>query len=166
MQHTLLPGLHSQIDELPKQLVSLPDEGLQAQRIVPVARLVQLDHTAEQIRFAVDHVEQLRAVLSLDQNPHVVPRQTQDLLHRRDRADLIEVGFFRVVGLQIALGHEENRLVRAHRLFDGADGFCPPDVKMRHAARKDHQPAQRQQRQAGHRLIITHKYIVSFPMES
>ncbi len=63
-----------------------------------------------------------------------------------DGADLIEVGLFRVVGFQIALGNEEDHLVAAHGFFHGARGLAPADVKMRHAAGKHHDPAQRQDR--------------------
>ena len=94
----------------------------------------------------MDHVGQLGTVFALDQDAHIVARQPQDLADIGDGADLVEIGLFRLVALHVALGNEEDHLVTAHGFFHGARGLAPADVKMRHAAGKHHDPAQRQDR--------------------
>ena len=157
LQQVFLPGFDGQIDKLLKQLVRLPHERLRARHGGVIARLVQLHRAGEEIRLGVDHVGQLRAVFALDENAHIIARQAQDLPHIGHGADGIQVGLLRLVALHVALGDKEDHLIGPHGLLNGAGRPAPSDVEMRHAAGEHHDPAQRQDRQAGKGFIVAHK---------
>jgi len=79
----------------------------------------------------------LRAPATLDQNLHGAIRQLEQLQHRGDGADRVEVLGLGVVLRGILLRDEEDLLVLSHHRFQRADGLLPPDEE-RHDHVREH----------------------------
>ena len=89
LQQIFLSGLDGQIDKLLKQLVCLPHERLRARHGGMIVRLVQFHRAGEEIRLGMDHIGQLRAIFALDENAHIIARQTQNLPYIGHSADRV-----------------------------------------------------------------------------
>ncbi len=88
----------------------------------------------------------LGAGRTLHQHLHGAIRQLQQLQHGRQRADGINGLDGRVVVLGILLGRQQNVLVVAHHLFEGADRLFAPHEQGHDHVREDDDVAQRQNR--------------------
>ncbi len=106
----------------------------------------QLGATAE-MRLFVPHVQNLRALATLHQHLHRAIGQLQHLQDAGDRADSVEV-----VGGGLVLGggllrHQQDALTGVHRQLERFNRLGSPNKQRDDHVRKDHDVAQRQQRQ-------------------
>ena len=88
-----------------------------------------------------------RTLLAFDQHADGAVGQFQQLQHGRDDAQIIELIANRIVFRRIELCHQEDFLVGIHRLFKRDDRFVATDKQRHDHIRKNHDVAQRQQRQ-------------------
>ena len=103
---------------------------------------------AHKIRLFLRHRAQNRAALALHEQADVAARQTKHLLDAGNGAHMINIINGRVIHIHIALRDQKNALVFLHGLIERRNGFLAPRIKMQNHMREDHQPAQRQHRQA------------------
>ena len=89
-----------------------------------------------------------RTLLALDEHADIVARQAKDLLHLADGADLIQVARRRVVGFQVTLRAQKERLTVFHRRFQRSDGQQASHIEVDDHIRERYKAAQRKHRQA------------------
>ena len=89
----------------------------------------------------------LRALAALDQHLHRAIRQLQQLQHRGDGADRIQILGLGIVLRGILLRDEEDLLVLPHHRFQRADGFLAADEERHDHMREHHDVPQGQDRQ-------------------
>jgi hypothetical protein len=75
-------------------------------------------------------------------------RQLEQLQDRGQRPDGIQVARLRIVHVGLLLRHQQDLLVAAHGLVEGADGLRTTDEQRNHHVRVNHHVPQRQHRQA------------------
>ena len=92
----------------------------------------------------------LRPLRAFDQHLHRTVRQLQHLQHRGDGADRIEVFGRRVVLGGGLLRDEQDVLAGVHRDVERLDRLRAADEQWNDHVRKDHDIAERQERQRGH----------------
>ena len=90
----------------------------------------------------------LLEICGLREQADVAARQTKHLLDAGNGAHMINIINGRVIHIHIALRDQKNALVFLHGLIERRNGFLAPRIKMQNHMREDHQPAQRQHRQA------------------
>ena len=103
---------------------------------------------AHKVRLFLRHRAQNRAAFALHEQANVSARQTKHLLDAGNGAHMINIINGRVIHIHIALRDQKNALVFLHGLIERRNGFLAPRIKMQNHMREDHQPAQRQHRQA------------------
>ncbi len=105
--------------------------------------------TGDHVLAAVFHRGDLCALRALDQDLNGAVGKLQHLQDRRDRADLVQVLRGRVVLRRLLLRDEQDVLAGLHRHVERLDGLGPPDEQRDDHVRKDHDVAQRKQRERG-----------------
>jgi hypothetical protein len=88
-----------------------------------------------------------RALRSFDEHLHRSVRQLQHLQHRRDAADVVEIGRHGIVLRRLFLRDEQDVLAGVHRDVERLDGFRAAHEQRDHHVRKHDDVAQRQKRQ-------------------
>ena len=106
----------------------------------------QLGHGLEVILGFLEAAD-LRATAALDQHLDRAIGQLEQLQHRGDGADLVQILGAGIVLGGVFLRDEEDLLVVAHHRFECAHGFIPADKERHNHVREDHDIAQRQHRE-------------------
>ena len=89
----------------------------------------------------------LGAATAFDQHLHRAVRQLQQLQHRGDRADRVQVVGARIVLRGVLLGDEQDLLVVLHHRLERADGFLTPDEEGDDHVREHHDVPQGEHRE-------------------
>ena len=74
---------------------------------------------------------------TFDQNLHGPVRQFQQLQHRGNGADSVDVVLARIIISRVLLGDEQNLLIVLHHVFKGAHGFIAAN-EQRHDHVREH----------------------------
>ena len=117
--------------------------------------LVLVRRFLDQFRFGLKEflfvgiAHDFRALASFDQDLDRAIGQFEQLQHRTDRADIVDIVDGRIVLTRIFLRHKQNLLVVLHHVFQRLHRFVPPDEERHDHVREDNDIPQREYRKCG-----------------
>ena len=132
---------HLQIQ--PIQGIGLPAQGLGTDGV----RLLLLGNGlngAAKVRLRLGKLSNSAAADTGDQHPQIFRLVFQNLLDLYHRSHGVQVRKPGIIHQQVLLGHQKQRLVLLHGLFQGQNGLCPAYIKMDGLLRKNRQAPQRE----------------------
>ena len=100
------------------------------------------------------HRAQNGAAFALHEQADIFARQSDYLLDAGNRTHMINIVNRGIIHIHIALRDQKNALILRHGLLKRRNRFFAAHIKMQHHMRKDHQPPQRQHRQADRLCFI------------